>query len=294
MIATHQELAPFAFLLLAVFGLWIHRFFWMGMLAIAVAAGHASGALTGMAVVWIGCAAVLAWFYQRVDAQSLTRARIWLRAAIALAFFLLALAMALLLLPGFERTVVYADLVLSPGAAPYTLALGFPKVVPGILILGLINPDRVRSFAELGQLLKRVAPLFLVTLSAVLILSLALDYVAFAPKWTVVFLAWALANLFFTCLAEEAFFRGFVQRELARLGGRGQEAAVIAMVASAVLFGLAHFGGGWRYVSLATVAGLGYAIAYRLTSRVEAAMAVHFGVNATHFLLFTYPQIARS
>jgi hypothetical protein len=99
-------------------------------------------------------------------------------------------------------------------------------------------------------------------------------------------------NLFFTCLAEEAFFRGFVQQELSRVGSRPALAAGAALIIGALLFGLAHFAGGLNYVLAATVAGLGYGWAFMRTQRIEAAMAVHFGVNAVHFLLFTYPRLA--
>jgi uncharacterized protein len=43
-------------------------------------------------------------------------------------------------------------------------------------------------------------------------------------------------------------------------------------------------------VLLAAAAGLGYAIAYQRTGRIEASMTAHFTLNATHFLLFTYPR----
>lgn len=33
-------------------------------------------------------------------------------------------------------------------------------------------------------------------------------------------------------------------------------------------------------------------MAYQRTGRVEAAILTHFAVNATHFLLFTYPTLA--
>lgn len=71
--------------------------------------------------------------------------------------------------------------------------------------------------------------------------------------------------------------RGFMQAELARLGGGGW--TIFAISASAVLFGLAHFGGGATYVVAATLAGLGYALAYHRTQRIETAMAVHFGLR---------------
>ena len=119
-----------------------------------------------------------------------------------------------------------------------------------------------------------------------------MGYTAWAPKWTTLFLWWAPINLFFTCLSEEAFFRGFVQQELSRIGAHSDAAALIALVVGALLFGLAHLGGGMSYVIAATLAGLGYGWAFQRTQRIEAAMAVHFGVNAVHFLLFVYPTLA--
>jgi uncharacterized protein len=67
----------------------------------------------------------------------------------------------------------------------------------------------------------------------------------------------------------------------------------VALLVASALFGLAHFGGGWLYVIAATLAGLGYGWAYLRTKRIEASMFVHFALNATHFLFFTYPFAAR-
>jgi CAAX protease family protein len=46
------------------------------------------------------------------------------------------------------------------------------------------------------------------------------------------------------------------------------------------------------YVVLAAAAGLGYAIVYHRTKSIEMSMLAHFGLNAVHFLLFTYPAVA--
>jgi uncharacterized protein len=290
MAADPVTLIPFALLLAAVLGLWIHRAVWMVALVAAVAAAYYTGALYGLAAVWLALLAAFAWAYRmwRDKPRNVTSRAAQLIAGVV--FFLLALALGLVLLPGFPRTALIAETVLSPGAAPFALGLGFPKVTAGILILGLINETRVRSWRELGAVLLRAVPILLATALVVMVFTLAAGYVRFDPKWTPLFFTWAVANLFFTCLAEEAFFRGFVQAELARLGGRGW--TMFAIATSAVLFGLAHFGGGPTYVIAATLAGLGYALAYHRTQRIEAAMAVHFGLNAVHFLLFTYPRLA--
>jgi membrane protease YdiL (CAAX protease family) len=278
-----EQLIPFVLLLLAVIGLWVHRTLWIAALILSIASGYVTGALRAPALAWIAILTLLALAYRWQRDRGAKPGQI----VCGVAFFLFALACGLLLLPGFERTTLVAETILSPGANPFSVGLGFPKVVTGILILGLINETRIRSAAEAGAVLRATAPIFAITTLAALACVYATGYVAFAPKWTMLFVPWAIANLFFTCLAEEAFFRGFVQNELARFN------VPLALIVSAVLFGLAHFGGGMRYVLAASVAGAGYAYAYQRTQRIEAAIAVHFGVNALHFLLFTYPSLAR-
>jgi len=44
-------------------------------------------------------------------------------------------------------------------------------------------------------------------------------------------------------------------------------------------------------VLLATLAGIGYGLAYRFGG-LAAAIAKHFGLNLLHFGLFTYPMLA--
>jgi membrane protease YdiL (CAAX protease family) len=235
--------------------------------------------------------AALAIVYQRARARISPEKSGWQLIA-GFAFFIYALAMGLALLPGFNRVELIAPIVLSAGAAPYSIGVGFPKVVTGIVVLGLINPLLVRSSSELGRVLIRALPIYLLTAAVGMAIVVLMGYSSFAPKWTSLFLLFAPVNLFFTCLSEEAFFRGFVQHELSNVGTRRALAAGIALVVAAILFGLAHFGGGMNYMIAAAVAGLGYGWAFMRDRRIEAAMLVHFGVNATHFLLFVYPRLA--
>ncbi len=275
---------PFVLLLLAVLCLWVQRNLALGMLALSVAAAYYTGALEGGAALWIALLGLIAWLHaSRTGLQ---------RIATGLIFLLYSVALGLLVFPGFPRTVIAQSVILSPGAMPYTLAVGFAKVVTGIFILAFMHPERVRSWRELRQVLVRVAPVYFIAIAVVMVLTLALGYVRFDPKWTPLFLAWALSNLFFTCLSEEAFFRGFLLRELAQMGSNRKLASVVALIVSSLLFGLVHLGGGWKYALAAMVAGVAYGIAYQRTQRLEGSMAVHFGLNATHFLLFTYPAIA--
>lgn len=273
-------------------GLWLHRAVWIAALTLAVATGYYTGALVGLAGLWIAIAALLAWLYARTRARATTIGGHILRWSLALGFLLYAIALFLPALPGFVRVVLVAPQALSPGAEPYGISVGFPKVVAGILILGIINPMVARSWTELRTVLARAMPVLLFTTVCVSVFALAAGYTAFAPHWSELFLLWAPINLFFTCLAEEALFRGFVQHELAKSRAQSGWMPVLALVIAAVLFGLAHFKGGAIYVTAGIIAGLGYGWACQRTQRIEAAMAVHFGVNAVHFLLFVYPRLA--
>jgi membrane protease YdiL (CAAX protease family) len=138
---------------------------------------------------------------------------------------------------------------------------------------------------------RQAGPIALATVAAVMAASLALGFVRVDPRWTPLFWAWAPINLLLTCAGEEAFFRGFLQGEVARVLDGRPHAATLAIATGAILFGLAHAAGGWRYVLVATVAGIGYSLAYQRTGRIEAPILAHFAVNATHFLLFTYPAL---
>jgi membrane protease YdiL (CAAX protease family) len=100
-------------------------------------------------------------------------------------------------------------------------------------------------------------------------------------------------NLLFTCVAEEAFFRGVIQERVTSALGERRWAVPVSVALSAVLFGLAHAGGGVAVVAVSTIAGIGYAAAYARSRSIESAVLAHFLLNAIHFVGFTYPSLAR-
>jgi membrane protease YdiL (CAAX protease family) len=284
-------LVTYGLLLLAIVGLWVRPVVWLAALLGAVGCGYWSGVLTGPAVVWPALLTGACWLYRTGrEAPAGSRRRLQLPAAAVVV--ILSFLLGAHLLPGFQNPALVRDLVLSAGASPYTRYLSFDKALVGLLLTGLLGEGLLHSRRDWLEALQRAAPWILATIVLVLGLTYALGYVALAPKWTSFFWPWAVTNLFFTCLAEEAFFRGFLQRELSRtlMGfGGGQ---LLAVGGSAALFGLAHWAGGWSYVLLAALAGLGYALAFRATGRIETAILAHFGLNTVHFLLLTYPGLA--
>jgi hypothetical protein len=143
----------FTLLMIAVLGLWLHRNIWIAALSLSIVVAYFSGALQDLAALWIAVLAALAFFSR--SAREREGKALQLFAAALL--FVFALALGLLLLPGFPRTVLVEPVVLSPGGAPYGIGVGFPKVVAGILILGLVNTARIRSVDELLATLRSAA-----------------------------------------------------------------------------------------------------------------------------------------
>lgn len=96
--------------------------------------------------------------------------------------------------------------------------------------------------------------------------------------------AW-MFTFIFVALPEELFFRGLVQNLLEKQMGR-----VPALWTASVLFGLSHFNKGavfnWRYVILATIAGLFYGRAWRPRRRLFASSVTHATVDAVWSVWF--------
>jgi len=205
----------------------------------------------------------------------------------------LALALATHWLPGFDNPVLLRRVVFSPGAAPFTQYANLDKGAVGLILLALLC-NRVRSWREFGAMLGKSWLVMLVTLIAVFGLGVALGLVRLDvkfPPFTWQFLA---INLFFTVVAEEAFFRGLLQEKIASALADTAWGGWCAVACSAALFGLVHLGGGPLLALMAGVAGIGYAMVYQLTRRIEAAILLHILVNGVHVVLFTYPSLLKA
>ena len=116
---------------------------------------------------------------------------------------------------------------------------------------------------------------------AALLLGLALGFLhphANIPGPGKAALTWAGIFLF-VAIPEELFFRAWVQNLLERRTGRWP-----ALLFTSILFGLSHFNKrsdhfNWRYVLLATIAGIFYGRAWRERRRVPASTITHTFVD---------------
>jgi membrane protease YdiL (CAAX protease family) len=116
---------------------------------------------------------------------------------------------------------------------------------------------------------------------AVIALGLALGFIhphANLPGVGKAALTWG-GIFVFVAVPEELFFRAWVQNLLERRVGRRA-----ALVIASVLFGLSHFNKrsahfNWRYVLLASIAGIFYGRAWREHRRVPASTITHTCVD---------------
>jgi membrane protease YdiL (CAAX protease family) len=95
-----------------------------------------------------------------------------------------------------------------------------------------------------------------------------------------------VVTLLFTAWPEEFLFRGMLQNLLVRTTG----SVTAAWLVASVIFGFAHITNGrfpnWRYVVLATIAGIFYGRAWRRTGSLFPAALVHMLVDVVWHLLF--------
>jgi len=106
-------------------------------------------------------------------------------------------------------------------------------------------------------------------------------------KFTLLAIGTFLAFLWVVALAEEFFFRAFLQRLLAR----GMRSEAIGLILASVLFGLAHLAfrpfPNWRFAIVGGIAGVFYGLAFLQARSVRASMVTHALVVTTWRVFFT-------
>ena len=134
---------------------------------------------------------------------------------------------------------------------------------------------------------------FLVFGMIIIPLGTAIHFIQFAPRWQ----EWhtlpivTLTIFFFTAWPEEFLFRGLLQNLLSRVTRSNFRAWIMA----SILFGFSHITNlgfpNWRYVFLASIAGIFYGWTWRKSGSIFASAIVHALVDATwHFLFRTLPH----
>ncbi|MCK2085415.1 CPBP family intramembrane metalloprotease [Aeromonas sp. 3925] len=200
---------------------------------------------------------------------------------VALTLVLLwALALTLHLVPGFDNLKVLDRVQAGPASVPFTLYLNLdkPLIFFGLLLAwpALLGPGGAIRWRPLALLILPLATLLIAAWQLG-----ALKPEVGLPHWWWLF---ALNNLLFTCVAEEALFRGLIQQGVA-----SRSKPWLGLLIASLLFGAAHLAGGPLLVLFAALAGACYGLAFLLSGRLGVAITIHFLFNFAHLALFTYP-----
>ena len=206
-------------------------------------------------------------------------------------FIVLALSLAMHWLPGFDNGHAITSRRLTPDAVPFSMSLNQDKPLIGFWLLLACPWIVARRSLRLSICVTALA----LTLTAIATLGGAalLGLISWAPKWPQQAWLWVLNNLLLVSLVEEALFRGYLQGGLRHRFKHLPYGENLALLLASLLFGLVHLGAGWHWALLASIAGVGYGLAYRFGG-LGAAVGTHFGLNLVHFGLFTYPVLSQT
>jgi len=240
---------------------------------------------------WISLIPVLILFFCHFFLKSdLTKSARFLLFCIATG---VSLALGFHFLPGFHNWKIASQLCLSPGAYPYDLWLNFDKPFIGLFVLALSIP-LISSKSELFRVLKTAIPLSILGILIMMAISLHFELVKWDPKIPVITVIWLLDNLVLVAIPEEAFFRGFIQREIYNWFGKTSLAGLGSIFVTSIFFTLLHliWVADLPFLSLVFIASVIYGMIYQVTKSIEASILCHFGLNTIHFLFFTYPALS--
>lgn len=192
-------------------------------------------------------------------------------------------------IPGFSNTLVFEKIKIGKARIPYTMYHNFDKVMAALIIYAF---SKLLIFEKPFNLktLRQTFLIFIMCLIVIMPIAILSDYVVFDLKFPGIFLLWAVNNLLFVCFSEEVIFRGGLQKTLMNTLPDRKIFKILSICIAAIIFGLSHYYGGLAYICLATLAGIFYGYAYYKTGKIFCSMLVHFALNTTHFLVFTYPS----
>jgi hypothetical protein len=136
----------------------------------------------------------------------------------------------------------------------------------------------------------KAVPLILIFIFGLAALALGTGAITWQVKLPCHFLIRIVSNLFLVAIPEEAFFRGFVQKEISHRMGAGVLGKAVGITGASMLFALFHLA--WTasplMLGLVFVAGVIYGLVYELSGYLEGSILCHFGVNLLHMVLFSY------
>ncbi len=188
--------------------------------------------------------------------------------------------------PGFHNILLYEHVKVSGNGIFYSMWLNFDKTL--LLLLFFYYYKKRSQVSGFISSLQTSLSLSLVGITAVLLPAIMIGSIMWEPKVPAILPTWIALNLLVVA-SEEMLFRGFIQNYLSEILSWSRYGRIISLLIASILFGLIHYAGGLAYIALSFIAGVFYGSAFMLTGRIGSSIIVHFLLNLTHIMLFTYP-----
>jgi membrane protease YdiL (CAAX protease family) len=209
-----------------------------------------------------------------------------------LCFVTLSFVMFFHLVPGISNFKIFDAVFVGEHCTPFTMYLNMKNGIIAFLLMYMVVPT-ARTRDEWKQVFVSTGIYGCICILSLMAAALASGFVKFNPKFPPQTFWFLMNNLMLVCMAEEAFFRGYIQKNLTDFCEKQSISKMFALVPASIVFGLCHYKGGALMIIFSIIAGFFYGTAYMRNNRIEAAILVHFSLNAVHFFFFSYPSFVR-
>lgn len=233
----------------------------------------------------LGFSALLLFFLVSYASFNIPKMPLYLKRGLWVLLLGLSAGFVLHKIPGFSNTLAVSAMQITASACPFSMYLNFDKVMAALILYAASDLPQAKKTIKI-RTLKKTAVFLICSILLLLCPAWLAGYIAWEPKIPAITGIWLLNNLLFVCFSDEIIFRGIIQRKLTALFPKHIFSSILI---TSLLFALVHFKTGLQYMFFATIAGLLYGYTYHKTKRILCAILVHFGLNVTHFFLFTYP-----
>lgn len=187
---------------------------------------------------------------------------------------------------------IFEGIKFSLISAPFRMGINIEKAVCGIILTSYII-KKSKSFSDWKTVFKEFIPVLIILVIVLLTPALLTNFIKFNFKIPNEIYLYIANNLLLTCVAEEVFFRGFLQKKLFDIFSVNfkmkQAAPLLSILIAAALFAYFHLYSGVLMAAFSFIAAIGYGYAYQKSWKLESAILAHFGLNIVHFIFFTYP-----
>lgn len=276
----------FTLMILSMMSMWVSKriYIWATLLALSFISAWWAGIVTPLALVPI---AILFVCHYGISLNLSG----WSRYLLVMVGAIVSFGLNWHLIKGFSNPAIMKGFFFSPDATPFNWYLNFDKPFVGLFALGLYLP-LITSQKRFWNILFLAIGWTAVSASILLGWSFYTHIIAWDIKWFLFIPIFLFFNLFLVVIPEEAFYRGFLQREIT-LNLKNRASGLLAILVVSLLFATSHlfFVPSFGFFIASLLAGFAYGGIYLLTGAIESSILTHFFINTLHLLLFTYPAL---